>query len=1307
MNLPASKPAYIVPEIPGYTVLEQLYLGSRTVVYRAMQQVQQRPVVIKVLRKEYPSFSELVQFRNQYTIAHNLAIPGIICPLSLEPTANGYALVMEDWGAVALSQYLEQLEQQTVSWVDGLEMALQLSEILHALAQHRVVHKDIKPANILIQPESKQVKLIDFSIASLLPKEVQGSQSPSTLEGTLAYLAPEQTGRMNRGIDYRSDFYALGVTLYQLLTGALPFTADDPLELIHCHLAKVAVPVHRVNAAVPEQVSLIVAKLMAKNAEDRYQSAMGLKHDLARCLNQWQETGAIAPFQLAEHDLSDRFLIPEKLYGRQAEVQTLLDAFERVAAGASELMLVAGFSGIGKTAVVNEVHKPIVRQRGYFICGKYDQFNRNIPLSAFTQALRDLMGQLLTESDAQLAHWKAQILAAVENNGQVLIEVIPELEQIIGKQPPVPELSGTAAQNRFNHLFPKFIEVFTTLEHPLVIFLDDLQWADSASLQLIKLLMQDKSYLLMLGAYRDNEVSAAHPFILTVDEIKKTGTTVNTITLLSLGFKDVNDLIADTLSCAISLTEPLTKLVMQKTQGNPFFLTQFLKALYEDGTITFNPDQRYWECDMAQVKAQQRTDDVVEFMVQQLQKLPPETQQILKLAACIGNQFDLNTLAIVSEQSLTQTATVLWKALQEGLILPTSQIYKLFQATTEPSPSISIANPRYRFLHDRVQQAAYSMIPEEQKQTTHLKIGQLLWCNTSESEWESQIFAIVSQMNHGIEWLTCSEERQKLAQLNLIAGHRAKAAIAYVTAMQYLTVGIELMHQADWQTQYELMLSLHESAAEVSYLLSDFERMESLVKIIVCHATTVLDQVKAYELRIQACIAKNELLQGLDVARSILTQLDIDLPDNPSPEDFSQGLQETQAMIAGRQPLDLLNLPEMNEAKYKAVLRILSSMFAITYNGCPAMFPLTMFKQVCLSIEYGNASFSAFAYASYGLILTAFLEDIETGYEFGQLATQLLAKLDAKDMQAKTLSVVNCFITHHKAHLRSTLPFFLEGYQYGLMTGDIEWASWCAFPYTFYLYMSGENLNTVKQEMETYSVAIAQFKQSIIYHYQAAYYQTVLNLLGEAQDCLKVQGQLYDESKMLPIHLSSSDRPAVYHLYINKVMLSYWFGAYVEGLSAVQIAEQYLDGVPGLYIVPLLYFYDSLLQLASTDPDWQKIQTNQTKLQTTANNAPMNYLHKWQLVEAECCRVKSQYSQAIEWYDLAIAGAKANSYTQEEALANELAAKFYLDWGKAKIAASYMQDAYYGYTRWGAKVKVDDLERSETSQYRLLRHYLQ
>ncbi len=605
------------PIIPGYEISEQLYIGCKTLVYRGIRENDSLPVVIKFLTSEYPSFNELLHFRNQYAIAKNLNFPGIVCPLSLEVYRNSYAFVMEDFGGMSLREYQKNLTSlEPVFLEEFLSIAIQLTDILHHLYQNRVIHKDIKPANILINPDTKQVKLIDFSIASLLPKETQEIKNINVLEGTLTYISPEQTGRMNRGIDYRTDFYSLGITFYELLTGELPFQSNDAMELVHCHIAKMPNCVSDLKSEIPKVVGEIISKLMAKNAEDRYQSALGLKHDLEKCLYQLEETGNIEYFEIGKRDSCDRFIIPDKLYGRESEVETLLQAFERVSLGATEMMLVAGFSGIGKTAVVNEVHKPIVRQRGYFIKGKYDQFQRNIPFSAFLQAFRDLMGQLLTETDAEIQAWKNQILEAVGDNGQVIIEVIPELEIIIGKQPPATELSGTAAQNRFNLLFQKFTQVFTSLEHPLVMFLDDLQWADSASLKLIQLLMAETKHLFLIGAYRDNEVHPAHPLMLTLGEIQKIQATINTITLAPLSREQVNQLVADTLKCTEDAAWTLSQLVSQKTQGNPFFATQFLKALHQDGLIEFNypplsplskeGSEGGWQCDITQVNCDRK-----------------------------------------------------------------------------------------------------------------------------------------------------------------------------------------------------------------------------------------------------------------------------------------------------------------------------------------------------------------------------------------------------------------------------------------------------------------------------------------------------------------------------------------------------------------------------------------------------------------------------------------------------------------------------------------------------------------------------
>ncbi|MEH2456665.1 ATP-binding sensor histidine kinase [Nostoc sp.] len=1289
MTLPTSTSPDSSPEIAGYAIVEQLYQGARTAVYRAVQTTTQRPVVIKVLRRDYPSFGELVQFRNQYTITKNLPIPGIVQPLSLEPIGNSYALVMEDYGGVSLGKYVQ---RQSLELTEVLAIALQIADILHNLCQHRVVHKDIKPANILIHPESKQVKLIDFSIASLLPKETQEIQSPNILEGTLAYLAPEQTGRMNRGIDYRADFYALGVTLYQLLTETLPFASSDLLELLHCHIAKMPVPANQVNPGVPAMMAAMITKLMAKNAEDRYQSALGLKYDLEWCLTQWKATGVIPEFELGQRDLSDRFLIPEKLYGRETEVAELLFAFERVASGSSELMLVAGFSGIGKTVVVNEVHKPIVRQRGYFIKGKFDQFNRNIPLSAFVQVLRDLMRQLLCESDEQLAQWRTQILAALGENGQVMIEVIPELEQIIGEQPSVVELSGSAAQNRFNLLFQKFIAVLTTAEHPLVIFLDDLQWADLASLQLIKLLMNDNGYLLMLGAYRDNEVSPTHPFILTVAELKKTQAIVNTITLIPLAFDDTNHLVADTLSCSRELAQPLSELIDRKTQGNPFFTTQFLKVLHEDGYISFNRDRRYWECDIVQVNTLTLTSDVVEFMALQLQKLPNATQQVLKLAACVGNQFDLATLAIVSEQSPTDAATALWKALQEGLILPTSQVYKFFQGA-EQSEAEDRVNPTYRFLHDRVQQAAYSLIPEDQRQATHLLIARLLRQNTPDAEIEANVFEIVSHWNSAIALVIDPAEKINLAQLNLIAGRKAKASTAYEPALQYFQTGLTLLSEG-WQRQPLLMLALQSGAAETAYLCGNLAQMEQWVSEILAQKLNPLDCVKAYEIQIQAYTSQSRYYEAIAIARTALKPFNIHLPEQPTPADIAPARQEVAELLNGRTAAELLDLPVMTAAEPLAVMQLLSSITVTAYISAPLLYPFVVLSQVKLSIQHGNSTLSAFGYSHYAT-LSSILEYLDVAYEFGQLGLQLVAKFNARTILAKVNFIVGVGIIHCKSHFRGSLPLFMEAFQVGLEVGDLEFAGYSLQNLCQCAYWIGKNLTTLVAETETYVATLRKLNRTTSSNYSHLVLDSIQRLQGNQS-----QPALAASSEQLHTALTTAkDLLGLHYYWIYQLTTSYLLNETTQAMQAAVQARQTLAAGGYLITVRFFYFYDSLTALAAdaeaADKNvlLERVTANQAKLQHRAYHAPMNFQHKYDLVEAEQHRFLGNKAEAIEFYDKAISGAKVNGYIQEEALANELAAKFYLNWGKEKIAQDYLIHAYYGYAHWGAKAKVQDLEQ--------------
>jgi predicted ATPase/serine phosphatase RsbU (regulator of sigma subunit) len=1290
----------IIPTLSGYQMTKKIYDGPRTLIYQAKREIDNQPVVIKFLRNEYPSFEELVQFRNQYTIAKNLELDGIVHPYTLENYHNGFAMVMEETGADSLYHYIT---NNPLELKEFFNIALVIVEVLEGLYQNRVIHKDIKPQNILIHPETKQVKLIDFSISSLLPRETQEIQSPNTLEGTLAYLSPEQTGRMNRGIDYRTDFYSLGVTFYELLTGQVPFQSDDAMELVHCHIAENPTPPMQINESIPQVLNDLIIKLMAKIAEERYQSAFGIRYDLENCQRQWEAQENITPFELGQRDISDRFQIPEKLYGREAEISTLLAAFERVGEGNTEMMLVAGFSGIGKTALVNEVHKPIVQKRGYFIKGKFDQFKRDIPFSALVQAFQTLMRQLLTEKTDQITKWKTQILDALGENGQVIIDVIPELEQIIGKQSSVPELEGSAAQNRFNLLLQKFINVFTTAEHPLVIFLDDLQWIDSASLKLIQLLMSETEshYLLLMGAYRDNEVSAAHPLILTLGEIRKAKALVNQITLGPLDQPDLNHLIADTLSCPTEKAVPLTELVIQKTQGNPFFTNQFLKFLHEEQLIVFDFDCGYWQCDITQVKLLAVSDNVVEFMALQLQKLPTNTQKVLKLAACIGNQFDLATLAIVHEKSQADTAADLWKALQEGIIIPISDVYKFFQASesVEATEVHDLSVP-YKFLHDRVQQAAYSLIPEEQKTSTHLKIGQLLRSHTPDGELDKNIFDIVNQMNLGIELISNQTERNELALLNLQAGQKAKASTAYVAANRYLKAGLELLETNSWQTHYNLALALHESATETAFLNGNFELQKQLSEVVLAQAYSLLDKIKIYEIQSQSYLAQNQQLKAVKMALPILKQLGVTFPEQPSMEDFQQGLQETQLALEGKSIEALGNLPSMTNKDIQAAIRILLSISSAAYQVMPALLPLIVFKQVQLSIKYGNTQESVYAYSFYGFLLYV-AGEIETAYQFSQLALTLLERLNAKIFTAK-VAVTVFVVIHWKVPLRDTLKPFLEDYQIGLEVGDLEYAAYCAYYYCMHSYFTGKELAGLEREMAIYSEAIGQqLKQKNTLNFNNIARQAVLNLIASSEKPDQFIGEAFNELETLPKLQEANDQYTICTLYVQKMVVCYLLQKDKQAAENATIAEQNLAGVAGILMTGIFYFYDSLIQLrvySNTEESEQpalleKVAANQEKMQNWAKHAPMNYQHKFDLVEAERHRVLGKKTEAMDFYDLAIAGAKENEYLNEEALANEVAARFYLDWSKQKVAQAYLTEAYYCYARWGAKAKVDDLEK--------------
>ncbi|MBC1224387.1 AAA family ATPase [Nostoc sp. UCD121] len=1287
--------------ISGYDLNEMLHEGDDTIIYRAISQLDKQPVILKILKADYPSIDAIACLKHEYKITENLDLEGVVKVLRLETHENRLAIVFEDFNGYSLKQLLITGKQELKSFI---KIAIQLAQALVSVHTCQIIHKDIKPANIIINPETGVVKLTDFSIASRLDKETTQLANPNQLEGTLVYISPEQTGRMNRTLDYRSDFYSLGVTFYEILTGQLPFQSYDPLELVYCHIAKQPTEIETLNPEIPTAISSIVNKLMAKNAEDRYQTAKGLLADLEICQEQLETTGEITDFIPGRLDVLSQLLIPQKLYGRETQVNSLLEAFERVSQGSRELILVSGYSGIGKSSVVNEVNKPITRAKGFFISGKFDQFQRNIPYASLIQALSSLMRQLLTENATKLETWRSKILAAVKSHGQVIIDVIPEVELIIGKQPEVVKLSAVESENRFNRVFSQFIQVFAKKKHPLVIFLDDLQWADSATLKLIKLLISDKNtkYLLLIGAYRDNEVSITHPLMAIIEEITQDGTVVNNIILQALSLEDFNSLIADTLHQNPEPIKSLVDLLYNKTGGNPFFLTQILLVLYQENLFKFNFEIALWQWDIEKIQAIGITDkSIVELIASRIINLSPATQEMLKLAACVGNRFSLDILSIVSAKSITSTARELYSALQCGLILPLSDTYRIplaFEQEESIKLSFDSKQISYKFLHDRIQQAAYSLIPENSKQGTHLKIGQLLLQQTPTESLAENILDIVNQLNVGLDLLTQQSEKYELAKLNLLAGKKAKAATAYESSGRYLNIGLELLTVDSWNQFYDLTLNLYIEATEAEYLNGHFENAHKLVDIALSQANSILDKVKLHEIKMLTYMAHNQMPEVLEIGVKALKELGVILPKKPTKLNVLSALIQTKLTLIGKPIEDLALLPEMSDPYKLAAMQILLQIVPAASQAGSFLFVLAVFAMVRLSVKYGKSAVSAYAYAAYGTILSDKFNQVETGYSLGKLAIELLSNTNTNSLKATVYFVHNGTIRFYKEHIKDTIAPLLEGMQSGLELGNIENAGYCAVIAGYHSLLSGENLELVDKKILSYVDLMQKLRLESLAAATSVFRQVTLNLQAKSLMKTALVGEAFDEITMASEVTKNYSFKGFY--YGSKTILCYLFEEYELAIENAIIAEETHTDNVGLLIYTVNNFYYSLALISFSEQALslkkkqylKQVAANQQQMKKWAKQAPCNFQHKYELVEAEKARVLGKLQVAIDLYDCAIAGAKKNGYIQEEALGNELAAKFYMGLGKEKIAKTYMTEAYYGYIHWGAIAKVQDLD---------------
>ncbi|MEQ9359134.1 trifunctional serine/threonine-protein kinase/ATP-binding protein/sensor histidine kinase [Coleofasciculus chthonoplastes] len=1291
-------------KISGYQVFHPIDESTNSLVYRGIRQGDDQPVILKVLKEDYPTPAKLTQYKQEYEITRSLHLDGVIKAYHLQRYQNTLVMVLEDFGGESLKLLIN---QQPFALADVLELAIKITTSLGAVHAANIIHKDINPSNLVYNRNTAQLKIIDFGISTVLSRENPTMRNPNVIEGTLAYMSPEQTGRMNRSMDYRTDFYSLGVTFYELLTNRLPFDTHDAMELVHCHLARQPFPVHQL-ADIPKSVSNIVMKLMAKTAEERYQSAWGLKADLERCWYELIEKGHIDLFELGQDDQSDKFQIPQKLYGRDREIATLMGAFEQSSLGDTVLQLVAGYSGMGKSALVAEVHKPMTEKRGYFISGKFDQFQRTIPYSAVVSAFQELVRQLLTESEAKLNQWKQKLLAAVGTNGQIIIDVIPEVEWIVGKQQPVQELGAAESQNRFNLVFQNFIRVFCQPEHPLVLFLDDLQWVDSATLNLIELMMTDENthHLFLIGAYRDNEVNSTHPLMMTLEGLRQKSAIINQITLTSLELEHITHLIADTLSREPHSVKSLAELVVRKTNGNPFFVNQFLTTLYQENLLKFTvyqtKGQGQWQWDIAEIERIDITDNVVDLMIRKLKKLPANTQDVLRLAACVGNRFALNTLAIVYEKLTDQTFRDLMQAIQEGLVIPTSEL----EMNDDEVINSQLLILNFKFLHDRVQQAAYALIDPDQKKAVHLQIGKLLLENLESQERSDRLFEVVDHLNLGQELIVNPSEKHNLIRLNLEAGQKAKDATAYQAAQQYLTLGIKNLTDTSWQVQYNLTFEIYKELAEVEYLTGNFEKSEALIYQTVSQAKTILEKAELYRLLIVQYTLSAKCLEAIQIGRKALSLIGIDLPQDNVQQYLIAELNEAKNNLGDRQVASLITQGEVTDPEKKVAIKLLANLAAPTFVADQDLFPIVNLKSSNLSLKYGFSSESPIGIANHGLVLVS-RGEYRLGYEFAMLAQNLTVETNNLSQRCKIALIVSTEIGIWVNHLSWADAILDSGFQAGLESGELQWAGYILMYKLLNQFFQGKNMEILAADIPNFLQFNAKTENNWSIDILLGAQAVILNLSGlTANQWDFTTEAISNQEQYFQVCQSHQSFLAICTHQILKSQALYLYEHYNEALQCSHEAENLLVYAVGHNQLVEYNFYYSLSLAAvyvsasksQQKKYWRQLELNQQKLRIWAENCPENSLHKYLLVQAEMARITGQDLGAIKLYDQAIAKAKENKFIQNEALANELAAKFWLNQGKEEFAKLYLAKAHHGYQLWGAIRKVE-LFLDEYSQF--------
>jgi predicted ATPase/signal transduction histidine kinase/CheY-like chemotaxis protein len=1265
---------------PGFTIHTELACTESYRLYRGLRERDGNAVLLKVAADGASGRSTL---QRELEITRTLSGASVLAALEIVDHGEAPALVLEDPGGFSLEAALT---THTPSILDSLNIAATVAGILAVLDERGITHNDLSPHSIWLHDSAAGISLTHFGRAACEGVAPCVNQGPR--DNSLAYRSPEIIGRTRRRPDHRSDFYSLGVVLYRLLTGVLPFASDDPVELLHAQVATEALSPRARKPHVPPILSDLVMKLLSKDAGERYRSAAGLLHDLDRCRRGYAKNGHIAAFRLAAKDLSTRLEIGTRLFGRDEEITRLRGAYTEVQRGSTEraLVLVHGYSGIGKTSLINELQTPLLRDHGHFASGKYDQLRRNVPYASLIQAFQGLVQQLLGQSEERLAEWRCRLLDALGVNGRVIVDIIPQLEGIIGPQPELSLLGPAENQNRFNRAFLAFSSALCSAGRPLVLFIDDLQWADLPTLTLLRLMLLDPGHrsLLLVGAYRDNEVDTAHPLTKLLRELP-TEVTTHDLALSSLSAADVQAWLADVLGCSVRRAHALATVVHEKTQGNPFFMTMFVRMLHQEKQLRFDHAAHRWRWALARIKRLAITDNVVDLMIRRIREWDPPMQAVISVAASLGAQFDLRTLELVNERSDVECRAALRSVCSQGLIVPASDL------------SIESAlGGHYKFLHDRVQQAAYTLIPEKARPALHRHIGQLLLRTLDGADLDKRLFELVEHLARGAELFENDSERTRFAELALAAARKAKLSSAYEPGLRYLLAGLNCLPRQSWRDNYALAFAYLLEKGELEYLLAQWDVAIATFDEALAHAATLLDRCRVNQFKVMLYRAKNELRTSLDIALATLQELGVPLHE-PTDVELEYCLERFNVLTAADDEI-LVQLPELEDPhKLAAMLLMREAMNGAFFVGSKLLFTISM-KMVEITIEFGNSPHAAVAYVyQAAFMLSGRKHDYPKAERFGKLAWRLNERrYHVKPYEAIVLDCLGGFVTHHTQDVATAISQLERGYCVALENGMYTWVGYCAINALYLSFWGPYTLAEIRNRIDGNLPWLARFDPNMASYFRM--FRMVIDDLTQSAPGLA-------PSPLDPVVLAgfqrNEDQIGLLVHCTSQLSLANWLDDTRSATSFANAAESYGGAGTGMFLEAAFHFHRSLAYADAVDTADSEsrarymrcIHESKASFDSWARHSPTTYVHMQLLLAAELARLAHDTARAMDLYDQAIAAADAAHFAHNAALASERTARFYFDLGRAEFAHIYLRGAHTRYVRWGAHRKAEELLR--------------